>query len=70
MALVDPIVLLRRLGELHRPALKPYPDAEAEDMYLVQCRACDGSAWRIWRKGDPAEQCEYWRDYSARGHTG
>ena len=64
MSLVDPIVLLRKLGELHRPVLRPHPEA-TEGTYEVQCPACDGPSWRIWRKGDPPAQCEYWAEYSA-----
>lgn len=57
------IQLLHRLGETHRPVVKQHPDA-TPGTYQAQCPACDGSTWKIWRQGDPAVTCEYWRDYS------
>lgn len=61
----DLIALLRRLGETHRPVVRPYPDSDAHDLYSVQCPACDGNQWRNWQQGDPPVECEFWRDYNA-----
>ena len=65
--MTDPIALLRKLGELHRCAVRPHPEAD-EETFEVQCPACDGNAWQIWRRGDPMPGCEYWREYSAFWH--
>lgn len=59
------IALLRKLGELHRPRLRPAVDAEVPGFYDVQCPACHGSVWHRWKEGDPPVQCEYWTEYQS-----
>lgn len=62
--------LLHRLGECHRPRVRPYPDGPPGWM-VTQCRACDGAVWFIV-SDDPEEgprECEYWREYRNRMPT-
>lgn len=53
--------LFHRLVEQHRPFLRRDPDSFSGNQFLVQCRACDGNQWQIWRSGDQEYMCQFWR---------
>lgn len=56
--------LIARLVECHRP--RRGRDYHAYDeQHLVQCPACDGNRWTIWRRGDPEYACDLWREAQA-----
>jgi hypothetical protein len=61
----DPLDLLRRLGETHRPVVKDDEFAIVPGFYVWQCPACDGNRWKPWSKGDAEPGCDLWREYHA-----
>lgn len=48
----------------HVPRVEDAVDTYPPGAYkMVQCRACDGDLWRMWRPSEDGEvpQCEFWR---------
>lgn len=58
----------RDLAEVHRPHMERDPFAVNGDLYLVGCRACDGSRRKAVLPGsDPIPECTFWIRAKALG---
>lgn len=62
----DELVLFRRLLLQHKPVVEPDPWAVIPGMFMVHCRVCDGIERHLWQQGDPAVECEIWRENAYR----